>query len=94
MVKRSTPSRVAKRKVVRTSTRRKLARTNRKSAKLVIGRKKFPVRVTCKGKVRFTRAGRRKYNAVKRSLKVKCRVGKRRRTLRSRTPQKATYNWL
>ena len=66
------------------ATRRRKARGNRKTASLRIGGKKFAVKVTCRGKVRFTRAGRKSFNAQKRSLKTKCRVGKRRRTIRSR----------
>ena len=79
---------------VRPRSRKKIARANRRRAKLVIGSKKFAVLVTCRGKIRLSRAGRKSFNAQKRSLKIKCRVGKRRRTMRTSKFQKSTYNWL
>lgn len=63
------------------TARRKMARAHRKMAKLVIGRKKFAVRVTCRGKIAFTRAGRKHYSAVKKALKLKCKVGRKHRTV-------------
>jgi len=98
MVKRSTRSRVAKRRVKTSSPTaiRKKTVANRKNARVVIGRKKFSARVTCKGKVRLTRAGRKSFNAYKRKYKVVCRIGKRRRVRKGARfgTQKYTYNTL